>query len=372
MKKNLRKAYGIDASQFKGTAKEVIIPKTIQEVQQTVLQHSSIVCRGAGTGLSGGAVPINSSDIVLDLTKLNAIGGLDLQRKTVEVGAGVVLDDLQSFLTNYGLEFPVIPLSHTVATIGGMIATNATSGRTSKYDQTTHWIRWIEIVDDQGNVHRKGATEISDYAGLEGTTGVIVRACLKLESKKHRTGSLVGVASLEEAVALARTQKRNSAVTLIDFFDKITSSWLGFGKGYFLIIEYTDGSGVLNQEEYTKLMALVETIYSFAFTLGHTRIEDPKILMDRLERLVTYLERKEIPFFGHLSTGVLHPFLNAEQEILIPEMMKFVKRLGGQISGSQGIGIQKKEFVEMNDKKIFENIKKRTDPLHKFNAGKIL
>ncbi len=53
-------------------------------------------------------------------------------------------------------------------------------------------------------------------------------------------------------------------------------------------------------------------------------------------------------------------------------MMKLVKRLGGQISGEHGIGILKKEFVEMSDKKILINVKKRTDPLNKFNVGKVI
>ena len=52
--------------------------------------------------------------------------------------------------------------------------------------------------------------------------------------------------------------------------------------------------------------------------------------------------------------------------------MKLVKRLGGQISGEHGIGILKKSFVEINDKKIWENVKKRTDNLNKFNVGKVI
>jgi len=63
---------------------------------------------------------------------------------------------------------------------------------------------------------------------------------------------------------------------------------------------------------------------------------------------------------------------NHNQEKLIPELMKFVKRLGGQISGEHGIGILKRGFVEINDQKILRNVKKRTDPLNKFNVGKVI
>ncbi len=105
---------------------------------------------------------------------------------------------------------------------------------------------------------------------------------------------------------------------------------------------------------------------------GHTYLEDPKVLLDRSDRLVRWLEKRGIPFFGHIGSGIFHPRFNEEQKKYIPEMMKLVKRLGGQISGEHGIGILKKEFVEINDKKILINIKKRTDPQNKFNVGKMI
>jgi len=87
---------------------------------------------------------------------------------------------------------------------------------------------------------------------------------------------------------------------------------------------------------------------------------------------MNWLEERGIPTFGHIGVGILHPCFNHEQEKHVPEMMKLVRRLGGQISGEHGIGILKKGFVEMNDKKILINVKKRTDPLNKFNVGKVI
>jgi len=63
---------------------------------------------------------------------------------------------------------------------------------------------------------------------------------------------------------------------------------------------------------------------------------------------------------------------NSEKEKLIPELIDFVKKIGGQVSGKHGIGLLKKEYTEQVDKKIIENIKKRTDPQNKFNQGKII
>ena len=168
MKTNNLEAYEIDASRVKGKALDVVHPKTISEVKRFVISSRRVVPRGAGTGLSGGCVPQGGVDLVIDLSKLDAIGSFDRERGTIEVEAGVILDDLQEYLEKYNLEFPINPSSHSVCTIGGMIATNAVGSRAIKYGRTSEWIRWIEIIDSQGNLHRKGVTEMSDYFGMEG------------------------------------------------------------------------------------------------------------------------------------------------------------------------------------------------------------
>jgi len=98
------------------------------------------------------------------------------------------------------------------------------------------------------------------------------------------------------------------------------------GKEYNDIIELRGKMGVAMAEE------------------GHTYLEDPKVLLDRSDRLVRWLEKRGIPFFGHIGSGIFHPRFNEEQKKYIPEMMKLVKRLGGQISGEHGIGILKKRI----------------------------
>jgi len=368
--KNLQ-PYETDASGIIGKALEVFHPKTVMEVRNIVSQSKRIVSRGGGTGLAGGCVPYNGEDTVIDLSKMDKISSLDKERKTVEVEAGVILSDLQNFLRPHKLEFPVDLASDRLATIGGMIATNAFGSRAFKYRQTGNWITWVEIVDGEGNLHRKGATELSDYVGLEGTTGVIVKACLKLEPIKYRTVSLMKLETIDGAVEITKRLKINSAVSIIDFLDKKASGIIGLPPNYHLIIEYENDKGILKADEYQNFLKLKETIYPKLFGEGYFKIEDPKILIDKFPRLSTWLEKKGIPFIGHLSLGVIHPFLNKEQEKLLPELIDLVKKLGGKISGKHGIGILKKDYIDSIDKKILENIKKRTDPRNKFNMGKI-
>jgi FAD/FMN-containing dehydrogenase len=370
--KNLIKVYETDASGIRGHAAGVECPKTIGGVVKVVRMCGKVVPRGAGTGLVGGAVPQHGKDVVLDLSGLNMIEKLDKTRKTIEVEAGVILDELQGYLGRFGLEFPVNPSSHSVCTIGGMIATNAVGARAVKYGKTSNWVNWIEIVDCNGNIERKTRTELSDYAGMEGTTGVIVKAGLKLVKRKERTASLIGFGEADDLIEVVRELKRDSAVSMVEFIDRKISKLLGLDENYYLLVEYESDAGELRGEKYMEVLALRDSIYPKIAKEGYIRIEDPKILLDKFEKLLGWLESRGVPVFGHLGVGILHPCFKEEQEKLIPDMMHFVKRLGGQISGEHGVGLLKKEFVDPNDKKILINVKKRTDALGKFNEGKLI
>ncbi|MCK4650449.1 FAD-binding oxidoreductase [Candidatus Pacearchaeota archaeon] len=370
MRKNLLKSYESDASRLKGKALDVFCPRNVDEVRDVVLKNDRVVIRGAGTGLAGGAVP--QGEVVLDLSRLTGVSNFDEGRKTIEVEAGVVLDDLQDYLRGSDLEFPVKPSSHAVATIGGMIATDAVGSRGVKYGRTSTWVKWVEVMDSMGGLEKKGVTEMSDYAGMEGITGVIVRACLKLSGIKERSASVIRLGDLDEVVNLVRRLKQRRDVSMIEFLDRAVSKGVGFGDGYHLIVEYESDDGSLKGEDYEKVMGIRDGIYPFLAGKGYIRIEDPKIMIDRFPKLMSWLESKGVPTFGHIGVGILHPCFNVEQEKSIPEMMKLVKRLGGQVSGEHGIGILKRGFVEVNDQKILWNVKKRTDPMGKFNVGKVI
>lgn len=364
--------YETDASQIKGKAKEIFVPQTIAQLCAIVKEKEKICIRGGGTGLVGGAVPQNGQDNVIDLTKLNTIGTIDLTRKTIEVEAGVIIQDLQNHIKKYNLEFPITPITKNVCTIGGMVATNATSLRSTKYKNTVEWVRWIEVIDANGNIDRKGKTEISDYAGMEGITGVIAKVCLNLIPLQKRTASLVKVKEPKNIISVVKHLKNDPSVSILEFIDKKISLGIGLEGKYHLIIEYENQSGVLQNEAYEELLQKEQEIYSYLMTEEYTRIEDPKIIIDRFLELLEWCEIRNIPLTANLGTGVIRPAFFKAQEKYIPELMKLIKKHGGKVSESFGIGLLKKEYVEFNDKKIIENIKKRTDPQNKFNNGKVV
>lgn len=359
-----------DASQEKGKAIDLVRPENLQELKYAIKHNARLCIRGGATGLAGGAVPQN--EVVLDLSKLDKIENLDKVYGTVEVEAGVILDDLQDYLLKYNLEFPVNPSSHSVCTIGGMIATNAVGSRAVKYGKTANWVNWVDIVNSKGEIERKGKTELTDYCGMEGITGVICRASLRLTNRKHRTASVYSGEMINEMVDLVRELKRNQNVSMIEFIDKQISEWLGFSFKYHLIVEFESDEGSLKGENYKKIMDTRDKIYPLLAEKGYYKIEDPKVMLDRFDKLFSFIESFAVPCYGHIASGILHPCFSKKQEHLIPEIMSVTKRLSGQITGEHGIGLTKKEFVDFNDKKLILNIKKRIDPTNKFNRGKVL
>jgi FAD/FMN-containing dehydrogenase len=371
MKKGFTGFYEIDASRIKGKVLNVVFPKTVFGVQKVIRENLKIVPRGGGTGLRGGAVP-QRDDTVLDMSKLNGISNLDVKRKIIEVEAGVVLDDLQEYLAEYGLEFPVNLLSSSACTLGGMIATNAFGSRVNEYWKISKWVMWIDVADSNGNLNRKGVTEISDYIGMEGITGVIVRAGLKVLPTKRRTASVITFENVHQLVDKAKELKREQDISGLEFFDLWISKKIGLPEGYNLLIEYENDGGDYNGAEYVRAMEFTKRAYEEVTKEGYLRIEDPKILVDKFVPLFEWFEARKIPVFGNIGVGVLHPCLDKDQERSIPEMMKVIKRFGGRVSSNFGIGILKKEFVEVIDRNILRNVKKRTDPKNKFNVGKIL
>lgn len=368
MKKDFLKAYETDSSQLSGKTEKVVQPRTIEELQKFIKENERMVIRGGGTGLVGGAIPQN--EVVLDVSKLDKISEFHSDKKTIILESGVILDDLQDFLLDKKLEFPINPSSHAICTIGGMISTNAVGSRALKYGRTSDWVLWVEIANSLGDIERKNRSELMDFAGMEGITGVIVRACLKLTEKNNRIPQLIEFNTLDSLVKKVKELKQAPDTTIIEFIDRQVSKLIGLNENYHLFIEKETTE--IPTKESKEIYSMRDKIYPQLAEAGFTRIEDPKVMLDRIIPLIEWLEDRKIPTYGHISVGILHPCFTEQQEKSIPEMMKLVKKLNGQITGEHGIGILKREFLDPNDKKLLVNIKKRLDPINKFNRGKVL
>lgn len=360
--------YETDSSQLEGNTNKVFHPASISEAQSIVKKTAKLSIRGGGTGLAGGAVP--QGEAILDLSKLDKILEFNESKKTVVVEAGVILDELQEFLAEYDLEFPINPSSHAICTIGGMISTNAVGSRAVKYGKTSDWVLWLDVITPSGSLERKNKSEIMDFAGMEGITGVIVKAGLRLKKRPFRTAELLTFESLGETIDKVRELKKISEISMIEYIDPIISEIIGLNKKPHLFVERETETKIA--KESSEIYEIRDRIYPKLAEAGFSRIEDPKVMLDKIEPLIEWLEERKIPSYGHISVGLIHPCFSKEQESSIPEMMKIVKRMNGQISGEHGIGILKKRYLDPNDLKLLMNIKKRLDPKNKFNPGKII
>ncbi len=362
-------AYKTDASRIESTPAQVVLPENIEEIRDVVLFSRNLAIRGGGSGLQG----VNAENsTILSLEKLNKILSLDKSKKEVYVEAGLVLDKLNKFLKEYGLEFPVQPLSSSICTIGGMIATNASGFRELKYGRAGNLAQQVELINGKGELLKINKADLIDVMGEEGITGIIVRARLKLIKKPVRTVSLFRLASLEEVIALVKKLRLVENISMIFFLDKLTSSFLGLEDKYHIIAEFESEQGREKEKDYEKLISLVKKAYPSLAKLGYSILEDPKIFIDKLQDFAGFLEENKVPYFADLGVGIIHPCFQPNQKDLIPLMLENIRKLHGKVTGKFGIGIRKKQYLDNLEKKIIIRLKSRYDPGFKINPGVII
>jgi FAD/FMN-containing dehydrogenase/Fe-S oxidoreductase len=153
-----RQLYATDASPYQIVPLAVAFPKTAGQASSIIQAAGAtgvpVIPRGAGTGLSGGAV---GEGVVIDFARHNRkIGKLDLERGTVRVGAGVVLDQLNAFLRQYRLRFGPDVATSSRATLGGMIANDSSGSHAPVYGTTGMHVAGLEIVMADGKVIEVG------------------------------------------------------------------------------------------------------------------------------------------------------------------------------------------------------------------------
>ncbi|MHA1344078.1 MAG: FAD-binding and (Fe-S)-binding domain-containing protein [Promethearchaeota archaeon] len=244
----------------------IIIPKNAFQVSEILKlaneEKIPITPRGSGTSLSGGSMTPYKG-IILDLSKMNKILKIDIENNLVETESGVICDDLNEVLKPYGYFFPPDPGSSSVATIGGMVATNAGGIQAFKYGVTKNYVLYLEVVLPNGKVINLGTEalkSVSSYnlkdllIGSEGTLGVITKIGLSIRPlpKTRKLGLFIfeNVEDLQDSVIELR--KHGIVPNLLEFMDKLIlkavvdylgGEFLDFPIGYVLLAE-VDGDNI--------------------------------------------------------------------------------------------------------------------------------
>src|SRR5688572_29059859 len=148
----------------------IAVPADADDVSELVRWASGhgapLIARGSGSGMAGGAV---GRGIIVDLSRLNAIGDIDVARRRVWTGPGALRGAVDAAARAHGLRFPVDPSSGAFCTVGGMAATNAAGARTLRYGATRNWVTAAECVFSDGArvVLRRGEQPTPMPAALE-------------------------------------------------------------------------------------------------------------------------------------------------------------------------------------------------------------
>ncbi len=360
--------YDTDASRLVGTARKVVFPKTVEEVQNIIkTSNLDIVPRGAGSGLLGGCVPDNS--VVVDMNKMNKLIDFNKNKEIVYVEAGISVKELNEKLNAIGFEFP-IQLINDARTIGGLIAVNAFGSRSLKYDRIKNWIEKIEFVNGRGELIKTSKVDLGDVCGMEGITGIIARAELKVTPKIKRSISIFQTDSLDEILSISRRLKLEKDVIMLEFFSEWVSKMIGLPERHHLIVEFNSERGKIKGEQYKKILDLRKKFYYVLADKGYYEIEDFKFFFDKLKQIILYLESNQIPYFSYLGAGIVYCFFKDDEKEKKKEAVKLMRKIGGRFM--TGIGLKRKEFVEDFEKKIIQRVKLRYDPFGKLNKGKII
>ncbi|HSG27368.1 MAG TPA: FAD-linked oxidase C-terminal domain-containing protein [Candidatus Krumholzibacterium sp.] len=404
----------------------MVFPEGHDQLQAVVVESGRlgipVFMRGAGTGFSGGSVPVGGG-LVVSTEKMRRVLALDSASGTVEVESGMVNSELQDFLLPHGLFYPPDPASLKVSTIGGNIAENAGGPRAYKYGVTRRYVRSIDWLTASGE-RFKGPFEgpAALLCGAEGTLGVIYSAVLDVIPipGSHIT-SLVDsgddTGAMDIAAELLSSGFNPSVLEFIDSrtMDCVTGymSYSGIEKGRSHLFIEVDGTPEAAESQQEKLEYYCrdrglqlssardpekrETLWELRRSIspslarrGITKInEDVSLPLGSLGRAVSFIHETaarhglDCYIFGHCGDGNLHVNIMTDRrdrsEIeragrFVDELFRETVSMGGTLSGEHGIGITKNEYLGVlfsgQELALQAGIRRAMDPQSRLNPGK--
>jgi glycolate oxidase len=414
----------------------VVLPRSTEEVARIVrLLHEediAFVPRGAGTGLSGGCLPVNAP-VTIGTSRMTRIVEVDYVNQRAVVEAGVVNLRITNAVQQRGLCYAPDPSSQQACTIGGNVAENSGGPHTLKYGVTTNHVLGVELVLPNGEiVHLGGAVEdVPGYdltglvVGAEGTFGIVTQATLRLVRQPEAWKTLLGIfESVDDATAtvsgIIAAGMIPAALEMMDqLIVEAVEAAFHFGfptdAGAVLIVELDGLAAGLDQQ----VQRIVEICRA-------NRVRAVRVAKDEAERAALWKSRKRA--FGavgrlapnyctqdgvvprtkvpdilrriteigqryhlrignvfHAGDGNIHPLLLFDERnpdevrrVLAAgtEILEACVALGGSITGEHGIGIEKIAQMPLifspADLLVMSQLRQVFDPARRCNPGKIL
>ena len=414
----------------------VVLPETTEQVA-TILRYCAqhkikVVARGAGTSLSGGALPLEDG-IVLGLSKLNNIIEVDLPNQCAVVQSGVPNLAISNAVARDGFYYAPDPSSQIACTIGGNVAENSGGVHCLKYGLTTHNILGLKAVLIDGSIIEVGGKTLEpasgyDVLGLltgsEGLLAIITEVTVRLLPKPAWSQTaLISFSTVENASQMVAAIIAAGIIPAgLEMMDKLaTRAAEAFIKvGYpldaeaLLLIEL-DGSEVEVKESMTRIEALAAEHKASNLRLSQNAQEREQLWAGRksafpavgrlapdyycvdgtiprktiaqvLEKINVLSQKYGLSVANvfHAGDGNLHPLIlyDAEKEGELEraeqfgnDILRFCVEVGGVLTGEHGVGVEKRDLMHLmfneQDLDLQQSVKCAFDPHHLLNPGKM-
>lgn len=363
-----RLVYSSDASRRKGDAQLVVWPSSVEQIHKIIMMakrgSTALMPRGAGTGM-GNSVP--SDDIVIDVSKMNRI--LTVENGFVEAEAGAALQDINKAIGSRF--FPVQPESKKACTIGGMIASNAIGVKALEFGRIANWVEEVTMVDGNGMCLKLKGDALKHVVGMEGSTGIIVSAKLKLlEKEDEKSITMLGFNTLTAMQEKLLELRADTSVRNIEFLDDICSEMLGFAPKLHLIVEYEGSKGNLKEAEAREVWSAREQL---PFLLGqrkHLAADDLLLPFESIPKFLHVLRKDNVPCYGPIGLGILYPVFR-EDNSMAERFRALYSQFGAKLGVKYGHGRRRQTMNDEKSKRVLE-LKAHYDPKNLFSRGKLI
>jgi glycolate oxidase len=412
----------------------VVLPETIEQVQailQLCYQNEvPVVARGAGTGLSGGALPIDNG-VLLSLTKFNNILDIDPMNRTARVEPGVRNLAISEAVAPHGLFYAPDPSSQIACTIGGNVAENSGGVHCLKYGLTVHNVLQVKLLTIEGEPLTLGGSGLDAPGydllalmnGSEGMLGVITEITVRLLPRPQLTrvimaafddiaqaGEAVGAIIAAGIIPAGLEMMDNPAIRAAEAF---VHAGYPEGAAAILLCEL-DGTTEEVNEQAAQVEALLRAAGATTLRVAHNTEEqlllwkgrkaafpavgrlspdyycmDGTIPRKRLPEVLTRISEMSEEYglavanVFHAGDGNLHPLIlydaNRPGELERTEefggkILELCVEVGGTITGEHGVGIEKINQMCVQFKSVeleyFHAVKESFDPQRLLNPGK--
>ncbi len=388
----------------------VVFPEKLEEVQAIVQwarkNKVALIPSGGRTGLSGGAVAIQG-ELVVSMERLRKISNFNALDGTVQIEAGVITEELQTFAKSKDLYYPVDFASRGSSQMGGNIATNAGGIKVLRYGLTRDWVMSLTVVTGAGEILHLNNGLIKNATGYdlrhlligsEGTLGFIVAATMKLTAPPPTTQHLlVAVPDLDAIMNFYQTVKNKNVVIAYEMFSRIGLKHVMSQKNlpdpfsveapYYILTEIE----ILKPSDEESLMEAFEVAMEKGWVLDGTIAQsesqvrtfwryreditesvshfgpyknDISVRISKVSSFIAELDEVlkksyptwEVIWFGHIGDGNLHisilkPLDLAKEQFykecqsMDQKLFEVIQKYSGSISAEHGVGLTKKKYL---------------------------